>query len=214
MTENFNFSHITKPGRAKQGYVGEPYDGLTQRISDEGEIQIKTPGCMMGYYKNEEATKETITDDGFIRTGDKGEIDSTGRLKITGRLKEIFKTSKGKYVAPAPIENALIIHPSVELACVGGSAFPQPHGLLQVSEQAKKKDKEVLEKELLALLEKVNPTLDQHEQLQFLVVVQDEWLPENGFLTPTQKIKRGTIEETYGTNNEEWYGSKKKVIFM
>eukprot|EP00986_Skeletonema_menzelii_P015037 scaffold10901_cov135-Skeletonema_menzelii.AAC.1 len=105
MTENFNFSHINKPGRVRVGYVGEPQRGVEQRIAEDGEIQVKSPGIMMGYFKNEEATEETITEDGWLRTGDKGEIDELGRLKITGRTKEIFKTSKGKYVAPAPIEN-------------------------------------------------------------------------------------------------------------
>ena len=96
---------MTKPGRGRVGYVGEPSEGVEQRIAEDGEIQVKTPGMMMGYFKNEEATKETITEDGWLRTGDKGELDELGRLKITGRTKEIFKTSKGKYVAPAPIEN-------------------------------------------------------------------------------------------------------------
>jgi len=214
MTENFNYSHISKAGRALPGTVGETYDDVDCRISEEGEIQVKSPGCMSGYYKNEEATAETITEDGYIKTGDKGEIDSMGRLSITGRIKEIFKTSKGKYVAPAPIECKLINHPKVELACVSGTGFPQPHAVVQLSEQARGEDQAIVEKELTALLATMNPTLDGHEQLQFIAVVTDEWLPENGFLTPTQKIKRGKIEETYSTNNEGWYESKKKVIFM
>jgi len=172
----------------------------------------------MGYYKNPEATAETITGDGYIRTGDRGEIDEEGRLKITGRTKEIFKTSKGKYVAPAPIETKLINHPLVELACVSGSSFPQPHAVLQLSEDARKQirddgDRDTIEKELTDHLKKVNATLDGHEACQFVVVVADEWLPENGFLTPTQKIVRKTIEGTYEENNEAWYGMKKPVIF-
>lgn len=214
MTENFNYSHISKPGRGKPGTVGETYDDVDHRISEEGEIQVKSPGCMTGYYKNEEATKETLTEDGYIRTGDKGVVDSMGRLSITGRIKEIFKTSKGKYVAPAPIETKLINHPKIELACVGGSSFPQPHAVVQLSEQGRGEPQADIEKELTALLATMNPTLDGHEQLEFIAVVSDEWLPENGFLTPTQKIKRAKIEETYSPNNEEWYGSKKKVIFM
>lgn len=219
MTENFNYSHISKPGRGRAGYVGEPYDEVEQRISEEGEIQVKSPGLMMGYYKNEESTAETITEDGWLKTGDKGEIDDQNRLKITGRIKEIFKTSKGKYVAPAPIENKLIIHPKVELACVGGSSFPQPHVVIQLSDAGRAaataggEKKDALEKELEALIKEVNPTLDQHEQLAFMAIVSDEWLPENGFLTPTQKIKRSKIEETYSPNNETWYGAKKSIIW-
>lgn len=219
MTENFNYSHMSRQGKARVGYVGHPHYGVEQRISEEGEIQVKTPGVMMGYFKNEEATKETFTEDGWLRTGDKGEIDSEGRLKITGRIKEIFKTSKGKYVVPAPIENKLIINNRVELACVGGSSYPSPHAILQLSEdalaeiKADPSKKDVIGKELEKLLAVVNPTLDPHEQLQFLAVVADEWLPENGFLTPTQKIKRSKIEATYKEQNDSWYESKQKVIF-
>ena len=90
MTENFNYSHLSLPGKSRVGYVGNAYPDVEVRIADDGEIQIKSPGQMMGYYKNEEATKETMTDDGFLRTGDRGELDAQNRLKITGRTKEIF----------------------------------------------------------------------------------------------------------------------------
>ena len=139
MTENFNYSHTAKPGQGRVGYVGHAYDDVVCRIAEDGEIQVKSPGMMMGYYKNPESTAETITADGFLRTGDKGSEDSQGRLKITGRTKEIFKTSKGKYVAPAPIENELIANHNVELACVGGKSQPQPFAILQLSEGPKKK---------------------------------------------------------------------------
>lgn len=221
MTENFNYSHLTLKGKAKVGYVGTPYDDVEQRIAEDGEIQVKTPGKMMGYFKNPEATKEAITEDGYVRTGDKGEIDSSGSLKITGRTKEIFKTSKGKYVAPAPIENLLISNHLVELACVSGRAFPQPHAVLQLSEDPKKKAlsgadvRKSMAAELeLYLKESVNAKLEGHEHLEFVAIVKDEWLPENGFLTPTQKIKRGTIEGEYEKYVEGWYGEKKKVIWV
>jgi long-chain acyl-CoA synthetase len=219
MTENFNYSHMSMPGKGRVGYVGNSYSEVECRIANDGEIQVKTPGKMMGYFKNEEATKESITEDGWVRTGDKGSLDEKGRLKITGRTKEIFKTSKGKYVAPAPIENKLIANHLVELACVGGKAQPQPFAILQLSEGPKKKatngekERADMGAELEAHMKEINPTLDGHEQLQFLVVVSDEWLPENGFLTPTQKIKRATIEDTYQSNVDGWYGEKKKVIW-
>jgi len=217
MTENFNFSHLSRTGESRVGYVGHPYEGVDVRIASDGEIQIKGPGTMMGYYKNPEATAETITEDGYIRTGDRGEIDEAGRLKITGRTKEIFKTSKGKYVAPAPIENKLINHPKVELACVGGASFPQPHAVLQLNEDARKLaasgGKDEIEKDLEAHLKAVNATLEEHEKLSFVAVVKDEWLPETGFLTPTQKIVRKKIEETYEPRLEHWYGRGSSVVF-
>eukprot|EP00804_Cyclotella_cryptica_P006738 CCRYP_015697-RA/>CCRYP_015697-RA protein AED:0.11 eAED:0.11 QI:84/1/1/1/0.28/0.25/8/5515/587 len=218
MTENFNYSHMTKPGRGRVGYVGEPNTGVVQRIAEDGELQVQTPGMMMGYYKNEEATKETITEDGWLRTGDKGELDDIGRLKITGRTKEIFKTSKGKYVAPAPIENQYISHPRVELACVGGRGQPAAHAIVLLGEDATKAvvdggEKDAIEKEMEELLKKVNDGLDEHEKLQFIAIVNEEWLPENGFVTPTNKIKRSKIEEEHDQFLEEWYASKKKVIW-
>jgi long-chain acyl-CoA synthetase len=220
MTENFNYSHMSMVGKARVGYVGNVYDDVDQRIASDGEIQVKGPGTMMGYFKNEEATKETITEDGYVRTGDKGEIDEQGRLKITGRTKEIFKTSKGKYVAPAPIESHFIANHLIEMAVVSGRAQPQPHAIIQLSEGPKAEaaqgeaQREKLGKELEALLKSVNPTLDGHEQLEFLVIVKDEWLPENGFLTPTQKIKRPTIEGEYEKHCDQWYGEKKKIIWF
>lgn len=196
-----------------------PYDDVEQRLAEDGEIQVKSPGLMMGYYKNEEATAATMTEDGWLKTGDKGEIDELGRLKITGRTKEIFKTSKGKYVAPAPIENKLIVHPRIEMACVGGASYPQCHAIVQLSQEAKDEiaandsKKEVVTKEFETLIKEVNATLDDHEHVGFIAVVKDEWLPENGMLTPTQKIKRAAVEEKYSSNNDTWYDSKTKVIW-
>mmetsp|Transcript_27033 Transcript_27033/g.45029 ORF Transcript_27033/g.45029 Transcript_27033/m.45029 type:complete len:562 (+) Transcript_27033:77-1762(+) len=219
MTEDFNYSHVSKPHKARVGYVGNTYDDVEQRIADDGELQVKTPAMMMGYYKDEEKTKESITEDGWVRTGDKGEIDDEGRLKITGRTKEIFKTSKGKYVAPAPIENEFVAHRLVELACVGGRGHPQPHAIIQLTEGQKLKaaigesEREAISKELEEQIIKVNKTLDGHERLDFLVIVKEDWLPENGFVTPTQKIKRATIEDTYAPNVDAWYEEKKKVVW-
>jgi long-chain acyl-CoA synthetase len=218
MTENFNYSHMSLPGKTRVGYVGNTWEGVDCRIADDGEIQIKGPGNMMGYYKNEEATKETLTEDGYVRTGDKGAVDAQGRLKITGRTKEIFKTSKGKYVAPAPIENLLIGSSLIELACVGGKSEPQPHAIIQLSEApkaraAKESEREIMGEELAKHMAAVNATLDGHEKLDYLVVVKDDWLPENGFLTPTQKIKRAVIEDTYSSNVSAWAKEKKKVIW-
>lgn len=218
MSENFAYSHITLPGRSRVGYVGEPLPGVEQRISEIGEIEVKSPATMMGYYKDEEKTKETFTEDGFLLTGDKGEIDEQGRLKITGRIKEIFKTSKGKYVAPAPIENRIIGHNSVEMVCVAGSECPQPHALIQLSEEAmpKRDDPEFrksLEESLTAVMNEVNGAVDPHEALQFMVVVKDVWGMHNDFLTPTMKIKRNIVEDVYKPHIDSWYSSKKAIIW-
>ncbi len=217
MTENFNYSHISKPGEGVPGYVGTPYDDVKARIADDGEIQVLSPGAMLGYYKQPNETADTFTEDGWLKTGDRGEIDEDGRLKITGRTKEIFKTSKGKYVAPAPIENLLNNHPRIELACVGGSGYPQPSAVIKLSEEAWKQaqggGREEVARDLEAHLGAVNAQLPNFERLAFLAVVAEEWLPENGFLTPTMKIRRASIEKAYGPFNDGWYGQGTKVVW-
>ena len=217
MSENFAYSHMTKPGRARTGYVGEALPGVEVKISDIGEVLVKSPATMNGYYKDEEKTRETFSEDGFLRTGDKGEIDELGRLKLTGRIKEIFKTSKGKYVAPAPIENRLMSHPDIEMVCVSGANYPQPHCLVMLSEEAQRKTadeafRKELETSFASLLKDVNQAVDPHEQLKFIAVVKDEWNIENDFLTPTMKLKRNVVEDAYKRDLDSWYEQRQSVI--
>ena len=218
MSEDFAYSHATMPGQARAGYVGSPMPGVEVKISDEGEILIKSPGAMMGYFKQPEMTAESFTEDGYFRTGDRGERDEQGRLKITGRVKELFKTSKGKYVAPAPIENLLNNHSEVELCCVTGSGNPQPYALILPAEELRPKLRDPAERErfgaeMNGLLKSVNEEVEAFERLQFLVVVKDPWAIENGFLTPTMKIKRTTIEDNYAPMSEGWYGAGQRVVW-
>ncbi|SHK62595.1 Long-chain acyl-CoA synthetase (AMP-forming) [Marinobacter antarcticus] len=219
MSENFAYSHINKPGRSRTGYVGESMPGVETKISPEGEILVKSPATMMGYYKDEEKTRETFTDDGFLRTGDIGEIDELGRLKITGRMKEIFKTSKGKYIAPAPIENRLMAHQSIEMVCVSGANQTQPFAIIQLAEGIRPKlTDEGFRKELEAsfaeLVVNVNKTVDPHEQLAFVTIVSDEWSIGNSFLTPTMKLKRNVVEDAYESKVNDWYAKRQKVIWQ
>lgn len=218
MSEDFAYSHATIPGKGRVGYVGSPMPGVEVKISEAGEILIKSPGNMMGYYKEPEMTAECYTEDGFFRTGDRGERDEEGRLRITGRVKELFKTSKGKYVAPAPIENLLNNHPGVELCCVTGAGNPQPYALILPAEELRPKlrdpaERQRFERELEALLASVNEKVEAFERLQFLTVVKEPWVIENGFLTPTMKIKRSTIEDNYSPMSETWYAAGKRVVW-
>jgi len=213
MSENFAYSHCSRPGAARVGYVGNPYPDVEHRISEEGEVLVKSAGNMMGYYKEPELTEAAFTEDGFLKTGDRGEIDEQGRLRITGRVKELFKTSKGKYVAPAPIENALVTHDVVEQACVTGSGYPQPHAVCMLGEGAAGMAQEDLTAAIAAHVEAVNARLDHHEKLAFVAVTRDSWQIENGFLTPTMKMKRNVIEDTYGPLADGWYGAKTTVVW-
>lgn len=220
MTENFGCSHGSRVGAARIGYVGHAWDGTEHRLSPEGEVQTRGPTTMQGYYKDPEKTREALTDDGWLRTGDLGEIDAAGRLRIVGRLKEQFKTSKGKYVAPAPIENKLSAHGAIEACCVVGASFPQPFALLMLnaeiyracSEQAEKKSE--LTAAFTAHLAAVNAQLDDHEQLDFLVVVCEQWTVENGLITPTLKVKRPAIEAAYGRHFDTWAAAGREVVWQ
>jgi long-subunit acyl-CoA synthetase (AMP-forming) len=218
MTENCGYSHVNSPGDNRPGYVGYTQPGVECRISAEGEVQVKSPGNMLGYYKNPEKTAEDLLPDGFLRTGDTGEIDEQGRLKLTGRVKDIFKTPKGKYVAPVPIEQKLGEHPSIEMVYVGGTCLAQPVGLLFLAEKmrlelAKNTDKSRIQKELEQLLETVNKDLEMHEKLAFLVVLNEPWTMESGLLTPTMKIRRQAIETYYAAKFMAWAAMQKSVVW-
>ncbi len=220
MTENFGMSHANIIGKTRPGYVGPPYPGMEHRIDpDTGEVQCRSPGTMLGYYKEPEKTRETITADGWLKTGDKGQIDKDDSLKITGRVKDLFKTSKGKYVAPAPIEDKLVTHPKVEACCVAGANQGQPCALIMLSADAMKEAQDQSRREALARslaehLDKVNAQLDPHEQMDFIAVVKDAWTVEKGFVTPTMKIKRNVIESTYGGLLDSWYARKQAVVWQ
>ncbi|MBS3805368.1 MAG: AMP-binding protein, partial [Oleiphilaceae bacterium] len=193
--------------------------GVETRISEDGEILVKSPANMLGYFKDEEKTRETFTEDGFLKTGDRGEIDEEGRLKITGRLKEMFKTSKGKYIAPAPIENRLMAQSEIEMVCVSGENYTRPHALVMLSEDARESAREEsarreIEDSLKALLDTVNTGLDPHERLQFITVVREEWSMENNFLTPTMKLKRNVVEDTYRKDTDAWYEKAERIIWQ
>lgn len=218
MSENFAYSHCSLPGKVRVGYVGNTYPGVECKISEVGEVLVKSPCNMMGYYKNPELTAESYTEDGFLKTGDMGEIDAQGRLKITGRVKELFKTSKGKYIAPVPIENRLNGHELIEAVCVTGPSFSQPFALVMLPLEEHKKleqnpgEASRVESEMAQLLAHVNGQLEAHEKLSCIVVVKDIWSMENGFLTPTMKIKRNVIEANYLPKAEGWVALKKPVV--
>ena len=212
MTESCGYSHVCRPGQQTIGWIGLPCPGVEVRIDASGEVQVRSGATMLGYFKDPGKTAETLTGDGFLRTGDKGEQDAEGRLRLTGRLKEIFKTSKGKYVAPAPIENRLAEHARIEQVCVVGDGLGAPIGLCVLS--AQDQDRQALGASLERWLEQVNQTLDKHERLRRLVVVKDNWVVENGFLTPTLKIKRNVIESTYGPQFQDWSERSEAVVWQ
>ena len=217
MTENCGYSHVCRPGKRRHGWIGQPCTDVEVRIAETGEVQVRSGATMQGYYLDPEKTAETLTVDGFLRTGDKGEQDDEGNLRLTGRLKEIFKTSKGKYVAPAPIENRLAVHGKIEQVCVVGDGMPQPMALCVLSEMARQDaslgGRVELEQSLKALLDEVNGQLDKHERLLGIVLVKDVWGIDNGFLTPTLKIKRSVVEGAYADRYDAWMERREPVLW-
>ncbi|MAX68169.1 MAG: hypothetical protein CMP60_00540 [Flavobacteriales bacterium] len=213
MTENTCYSHVSFREKIKIGSVGQALPLCDVKLSEQNEIMIKHDALMDGYYKDEEKTNDTIQN-GWLYTGDEGEIDSEGFLKITGRVKDIFKTSKGKYVAPSPIELKLSANKNIEQVCIVGTEIPQPIALVVLSDRGREKTKEDLISSLEKTLEVVNPKLEKHEKIHNIIVVKEEWTIENNLLTPTMKIKRNAIEKIYRINYEEWYDSSKRIVFF
>jgi long-subunit acyl-CoA synthetase (AMP-forming) len=218
MSEDNSISHTSDAAHNAAGYVGVPMPGVQVRFSDEGEILIKSPAAFSGYYKRPDLDAESFTEDGFFRTGDLGEVGSNGLLKITGRAKEQFKTAKGKYVAPAPIENRINAHHMVELSMVSGVGQSAPYAIVVLAEELRptlneSSVREEVHRELEQLLAQVNAVTAGYEQLQMLVVADEPWTIENGCLTPTMKIKRRGIEETVAPHVQTWYASSSRVIW-
>mgnify|MGYP000432716260 CR=1 FL=1 len=217
MSEDFAYSHVSRIGRSRAGYVGEPLPGVDRRISDSGELLIRSPARMLGYYKAPDLTSDAFTADGFFKTGDLADIDELGRLRLTGRLKELFKTAKGKYVSPAPIE-CKFVHPAIEAVCVVGANLGQPFALAMLSADAQRglsteAARSAFEASLAEVMKQVNQTLDPHEQLGFIVVVKEPWTIDNGFLTPTMKVKRMAIEKHYQPMFDSWVSQCRQLIW-
>jgi long-subunit acyl-CoA synthetase (AMP-forming) len=197
MTENFGVATANFPGKVHLGSVGQTWRHGEIRIDDNGEILTKSPATMKGYYKEKDKTDEVLSSDGWLRTGDKGRFDNDGRLFITGRVKDLFKTSKGKYIAPAPIESKISSDENIEQVCVLGSGLPQPVAIVTLSDMGQTKTEAEIKLHFESLLEAVNNKLEGYERLSNIVITYSPWTPESGVLTPTLKIKRNVVENQY-----------------
>ena len=219
MTENCGISHATLADMKRPGTVGLPYDGVESRIDPQsGEVQVRHGALMLGYYKEPELSAAAFTADGWLHTGDKGVLEEDGCLRITGRVKDLFKTSKGKYVSPAPIEDKLVTNPAVEACCVVGANYPQPFALLMLNADAAAKSRDAagraaLEDTMANHLMSVNHVLDPHEQLEVLILMTEPWTVENGLITPTFKVKRNVLETRYAAQFDGWTSGGKRIAW-
>lgn len=183
---------------ARLGTIGTPMAGTEIILSDEGEVLLRSPGLFTEYFKQPDLTREVIREDGFFHTGDRAEWDDTLQaFRITGRVKDIFKSAKGKYVTPVPIEARLSGNPLLEQVCVMGSGLPAPVAVAVLAANAQTMPPENISSSLQTTLEKVNARLESHQRLSNIIIVNDEWTIENDLLTPTLKVKRDKLEDRY-----------------
>ncbi|MGZ5195734.1 MAG: AMP-binding protein [Ramlibacter sp.] len=216
MTEDFAYSHTSTVQLNAPGYVGVPMPGVQVRIAPDGEVLIKSPGRLRGYFKRPDLDAESFTDDGFFHTGDRGERRADGLLKITGRAKELFKTTKGEYVAPAPIESMLEADPWIEASMVSGANQPFPYALVVLAEDLRPRMSDPafraqVEAEMGRLLDSVGAKLPDAQRLRMIVVSKEPWTIENGCLTPTMKVRRYQIEASIAGQVDAWYAAGQRV---
>ena len=214
MTENCAIcSSVDGKDFNKLNTVGKPQKGVELKIDEgTGEILMRGPFVMIGYYKNEELSNETLRG-GWLHTGDKGFLDKDGYLHITGRVADSFKTSKGEYIEPLTLEQFFVNMNEIEEVCVVGLGIAQPMCLIQLSEIGKSTSRDNLSKMFLDTLESINSDLVNYKKISTLVIVKDEWSQENGIVGPTQKLKRGAVDEKYNKNYLSWHESDEKLIF-
>ncbi|BFM15175.1 AMP-binding protein [Maricurvus nonylphenolicus] len=191
---------------SRLGTIGVPLSSFEFKLADNGELLVRGDSVFKEYYKNPEATADAF-EDGWFKTGDKAKLDANGSWSITGRVKEQFKTAKGKYVAPVPIESLLEADIFIEQSCVVGSGMSQPVGLVVISEQ-QGATKDDVEKSLVTTLNSVNKQLESHERLDHIVVAKQPWSIENGLLTPTLKLKRSDIEQQFTSMLEQGFSDQ------
>lgn len=213
MTEDCIISHFNYKGANKVGSVGKPLKGVKTKLSHEGEICLKNNCLMSGYFKAPEITASVFDTDGYLKTGDIGEYDHDGYLTITGRVKDQFKTDKGKYISPAPIELVMAKNTDIEQICIVGTGIPQPMALVTLSSLGKAKSRENLSQSLIASVKNTNPSLEKHEKIEKVIIMKEEWNLDNGLTTPTLKLKRNSIEKIHQSMYKSWFESDEIVIF-
>lgn len=204
MTESFAYSTLNYPFRAdKIGSVGNAGPGIELKIAADDEIMVRGKGLFSGYYKNDIATQESFDSEGWLHTGDIGAIDSDGYLTIQGRKKDNFKTAKGKFVSPVPIEKKLFEYSRVEMMCLIGLGLPAPI-LLVVPHDFPNFDRERYARTTRKVIARMNQELASHEQIKGVLMIKEPWSIENGVLTPTLKIKRHVLEQKYHEIGHNW----------
>ncbi|MGB7587839.1 MAG: long-chain fatty acid--CoA ligase [Solirubrobacterales bacterium] len=221
MTETSTAATISSPDDFKIGTIGKPFPGCEVKIADDGEILVKGPNVFQGYYKNEAATRETIVD-GWLHTGDIGEVDSDGFIKITGRKKDIIITAGGKNITPANLENEIKQHPLVSQCVVVGDrrpylvalvtldpeeaiAYAKDHGLPEDPRELA--NDPGIQQSIEDHLAEINKKFARVEQVKKIAILPEDLSQEHGELTPTLKVKRAVVAEKHAAEIEQLYST-------
>jgi long-subunit acyl-CoA synthetase (AMP-forming) len=213
MTENAGCCTLMRADNIRVGTIGQPYPRAEVKIIPEtGELAMRGDWVMTGYYKDPEKTKEVLID-GWLHTGDMCSQDQDGFITIIGRVKDSFKSAKGEYIIPAPIEFGFAKNSFVEQVCVVGRGLPQPVALIVLSEIGLQASRDVVSASLASTLKELNMGLINYERLQKVIIMKEAWSVENNLLTPTLKIKRNVVEDVYGEKLQAWYDMPDTIIW-
>ena len=213
MTENAGGFTLMPEDYHKPNTVGKPSPNSEGKVDPvTGEILMKMPWMMIGYYKDPEMTAKVLKD-GWLHTGDRGTIDEDGFFSVIGRVRDAFKTAKGKFVVPTVLEDKFTHSDFIEQICVAGLGLPQPIALVNLSEIGSSVGRDKLDLNLQELLEEANKSLRGHEVISTLVITREAWSPDNNLLTPTLKVRRTAINESYQNQFSQWHEDDRQVIW-
>jgi long-chain acyl-CoA synthetase len=222
LTETSPTLTVNRADAWKPGTVGRPVAGTSIRIADDGEILASGPQVFGGYWNAEAATAEVLDADGWFHTGDIGELDAEGYLRITGRKKELIVTAAGKNVAPAPLEDRLRAYPLISQAVVVGDQRPFVAAMLAIDQEALQEwaterelenlamaellEHELLREHLQGAVDDANRSVSKAESIRAFAILPRDLTIDSGELTPTLKVRRAIVVKSYGTVVEELYG--------
>ncbi|WP_109302734.1 AMP-binding protein [Aquimarina sp. AU474] len=199
---------------APKDSVGKPIPGCEIKIDAKTqEVLMKSPYMMKGYFNDPDQTAKVLKN-GWLHSGDKGSFDENGFLKIIGRVSDAFKTSKGKYITPNPLEEKIEKNELVEQVCVAGLGIPQPIAIINLSEVSKTVTREQIELSLDQTLHTINSDLANYTKISTVIVDDKTWDTENKLLTPTLKIRRGEIDNQFSIYFLDWHNRKEKIVWL
>jgi long-chain acyl-CoA synthetase len=202
LTECTTAATVNRPSSFRFGTVGTALPGVEIRIAEDGEVLLRTETLFRGYYKDEQATREVLSGDGWLRTGDLGELDADGFLTITDRKKDLLVTAGGKNIAPQNLENALKTSPLVSQALVVGDRRPYAAALITLAEDVVR---DGAEERIQEVVDDVNRERSRYEQIKRFTILPRDFSAEEGEVTPTLKLKRRVCEEHFAAEIERLY---------